>query len=234
MYAIRSYYVQTSKMAEAVNDNKTEIEAFIHALINELSVVTFVMILLIIGIAIWMSKYITSKIENLLIGTQKFANNELDYKIKITSNDEIGNLEKSFNTMTSQIKDLITSQNIALEKAKKADEAKSTFLANISHEIRTPLNAIIGFSEVLSNSNELDTKSLKYANIIQTSANSLLSIINDILDISKIENGNFEIKKEPMNLKVIVEEVTELFSKKAYEKSISLILNLEENSYNFV
>jgi signal transduction histidine kinase/CheY-like chemotaxis protein/HPt (histidine-containing phosphotransfer) domain-containing protein len=221
--------VQTSKMAEAVNDNKTEIEAFIHALINELSVVTFVMILLIIGIAIWMSKYITSKIENLLIGTQKFANNELDYKIKITSNDEIGNLEKSFNTMTSQIKDLITSQNIALEKAKKADEAKSTFLANISHEIRTPLNAIIGFSEVLSNSNELDTKSLKYAGIIQTSANSLLSIINDILDISKIENGNFEIKKEPMNLKIITEEVTELFSKKAYEKSISLILNLEGN-----
>ncbi len=220
--------VQTSKMAEAVNDNKTEIELFINALINELSVVTFVMILLIIGIAIWMSKYITSKIENLLIGTQKFANNELDYKIKITSNDEIGNLEKSFNTMTSQIKELITSQHKALEKAKKADEAKSTFLANISHEIRTPLNAIIGFSEVLSNSNELDTKNLKYANIIQTSANSLLSIINDILDISKIENGNFEIKKEPMNLKLISEEVAELFSKKANEKSITLVLNFEQ------
>jgi len=226
--------VQTNKMKEAVNDNKFEIEAFIHALINELSVVTLVMILLIIGIAIAMSNYITSKIQRLLIGTQKFSNNELDYQIEVTSNDEIGNLEKSFNTMASQIKESIKKQDEALSKAKKADEAKSTFLANISHEIRTPLNAIIGFSEVLSNSSQLDKSNLKYANIIKTSANSLLSIINDILDISKIENGNFEVSLKPVDIKVLGEETIELFSKKSHEKSQKLIFNFDYNTPNMI
>ena len=64
----------------------------------------------------------------------------------------------------------------------------------MSHEIRTPLNAIIGFSTLLSNAKELDTKNQKHAKIINSSAESLLSIINDILDVSKIESGNFYIK----------------------------------------
>ena len=71
-------------------------------------------------------------------------------------------------------------------KAKKADEAKSAFLANMSHEIRTPLNAIIGFSTLLSKSKELDNKNQKQADVINSSAVSLLTIINDILDVSKI------------------------------------------------
>ncbi|RXK11450.1 two-component sensor histidine kinase, partial [Halarcobacter mediterraneus] len=146
---------QTKNMKKVVDENKFEITLFIKSLINELTIVTFIMILLIIAIAIWISRYITSKIENLLIGTKKFANNELDYRIEVSSNDEIGKLENSFNTMAEQIKSLIFSQMKSLEKAQRADEAKSIFLANMSHEIRTPLNAIIGFSELLSKNKEL-------------------------------------------------------------------------------
>ncbi|RXK08841.1 two-component sensor histidine kinase, partial [Halarcobacter bivalviorum] len=146
---------QTENMKEVVDENKAEVATFIHALINELSIVTLVMIILIIIIAMLISKYITLKIEKILEGTKRFANNELDYRIEVSSHDEIGKLETSFNSMATQIKSLISSQMKALEKAQKADEAKSTFLANMSHEIRTPLNAIIGFSEILSNSKEL-------------------------------------------------------------------------------
>lgn len=112
-------------------------------------------------------------------------------------------------------------------KAQRADTAKSTFLANMSHEVRTPLNAIIGFSDILSKSKSLDTQSSKQANIIQSSATSLLSIINDILDISKIESGNFDLSIEESDLYYINEHVVELFSKKAMEKHIKLVFNID-------
>ncbi len=112
--------------------------------------------------------------------------------------------------------------------AEHADRSKSTFLANMSHEIRTPLNAIIGFSNLLSASAELSTQNSKYANIVESSANSLLGIINDILDISKIESGNFDITLEECNLFNMSEHVIDLFSSKAAQKNIKLIFNIDE------
>lgn len=114
-------------------------------------------------------------------------------------------------------------------KAQKADESKSIFLANMSHEIRTPLNAIIGFSDVLSNSKELNPQNIKQADIINTSANSLLEIINDILDVSKIESGNFSISLDKTDLYSLCEHIIELFSNKALEKNIKLICNIDTN-----
>ena len=254
---------QTEQMDLMLEENTLEIEELINTLINELSFITLLMLVLIIAIAIWMSNYISGKIERLLIGTEKFAKNDLDYRIEVESNDEIGNLEKSFNNMASKVKNLINEQkelnehleekvnektielidiNHGLEeqieertkylketliKAQKADEAKSSFLANISHEIRTPLNAIIGFSELISNRDDLNIQGKKQATIIQTSAKSLLSIINDILDISKIESGNFELSIYETDIYLISEDVVELFSKRANDKHLKLIFNLD-------
>ena len=130
------------------------------------------------------------------------------------------NLENQVNERTDSLKK-------ALEKVQKADNAKSTFLANVSHEIRTPLNAIIGFSERLANNEDLFNENKKQAEIINTSANSLLSIINDILDISKIESGTFEINLEKTNIHLICEHVIELFSKNASQKNIDLVFNID-------
>jgi signal transduction histidine kinase/DNA-binding response OmpR family regulator len=114
-----------------------------------------------------------------------------------------------------------SAKQLALE-AEQANIAKSQFLANMSHDIRTPLNAIIGFSDLLCYA-QLPTEEQEHANIISRSAKSLLDIINDILDISKVESGKFEIISEPFNIRESLEQMVELFSVKAKEKQVRFI-----------
>jgi len=116
----------------------------------------------------------------------------------------------------------ITEQIEAIKKAKKAEQTKSLFLANMSHEIRTPLNAIIGFTSILKRS-KLEKKESNYIDIIDTSAGNLLGIVNDILDISKMENGNLVCEKIEFNPFREFNAVIDLFIAKADEKNINLI-----------
>lgn len=124
----------------------------------------------------------------------------------------------------SAIEQKITSDNLkmAKEAAETANKAKSEFLANMSHEIRTPLTSVIGFSELLLNSSN-DSKQKKFLNTILTSSNSLLALINDILDLSKIEAGKFELQIRPVNLRKLLFEVSQIFSQKTEDKNIKLI-----------
>lgn len=118
-----------------------------------------------------------------------------------------------------------SAKQLALE-AEQANIAKSRFLANMSHDIRTPLNAIIGFSDLLCYA-QLPIKEQEHANIVSRSAKSLLDIINDILDISKVESGKFEIISEPFNIRESLEQMVELFSVKAKEKQVRFIYNTD-------
>lgn len=114
----------------------------------------------------------------------------------------------------------------SLQKAREVEAVKSSFLANMSHEIRTPLNGILGFAKLLENSN-LPDKESSYVNIINNSAKSLLGIINDILDISKIESGKFELEKAPFDPFKELEITVELFVARANEKSIEILFFID-------
>ena len=114
----------------------------------------------------------------------------------------------------------------AKEAAETANRAKSEFLANMSHEIRTPLNAVIGFSDLLTSVVD-DPKQKSYIKSIQTSGESLLRLINDILDLSKIEAGRLELKYSPTNLRTLINEVERIFAQQTSQKDLQLITNVE-------
>ena len=109
----------------------------------------------------------------------------------------------------------------ARKNAEDMAQAKSDFLANMSHEIRTPMNGVLGMLELLSHI-DLDDKSKGYVDIAHGSANMLLNVINDILDISKIESGKLHIEHIDFDLRKAIEDTTELLSKLAYQKNIEL------------
>ncbi len=110
--------------------------------------------------------------------------------------------------------------------AEQANRAKSDFLANMSHEIRTPMNAILGFSELLDE--QISEPRLKaFVKTIRGAGNNLLALINDILDLSKIEAGQFDIQKAPCNLTNLLNEVSQIFALRAQEKNLNLQVQID-------
>lgn len=109
------------------------------------------------------------------------------------------------------------------EEAESANQAKSEFLANMSHEIRTPMNAILGFTEILKRGYvKNETDSLRYLNIINNSGKNLLDLINDILDLSKVESGKIELEKSRVEPDRMIGEVLQMLGMKAQEKGVDL------------
>ncbi len=116
---------------------------------------------------------------------------------------------------------------IALQKAKiraeVASQAKSTFLANMSHELRTPLNGILGYAQILKQDKALTEKQLEGVDIIQRSGDYLLTLINDILDLSKIEANRVELYPTDFRLSEFLQGIVELFQMRAEQKGITFI-----------
>ncbi|MEZ7497717.1 PAS domain S-box protein [Flavobacterium sp. Arc3] len=145
----------------------------------------------------------------------------------LNHSDEITEIVISFIDITERKlmeRELLKSK----EQSETANKAKTDFLANMSHEIRTPLNGIIGFTHLLMKS-KMEKNQSEYMATINESAASLMQIVNDVLDFSKIESGKLELHMEQVNLYQLTRQVIDLFSHQAKQKNVDLVLNLNEN-----
>lgn len=115
----------------------------------------------------------------------------------------------------------------ARQEAENAYQAKSSFLANVSHEIRTPMNSVIGFTELLLGI-EKEPKKLSYISAIDSSSKSLLALINDILDLSRVQAGKLDLIYEPVSLRSIINEIEHIFSLQIVKKKILFIKTIDE------
>ncbi len=156
-------------------------------------------------------------------------NNATDYRYSSFTysavEDEAGNIVVITFIQRDITEDIIYQQNLitAKNKAEEADKLKSTFLANMSHEIRTPLNAIVGFSELLTETDDAKEK-FEYKQLIETNSEILLKLIGDILDLSKIEVGSIDINRQKLNLCQLCDELYRSFQQRIKNPKVTLKL----------
>ncbi|MBI5048440.1 MAG: response regulator [Deltaproteobacteria bacterium] len=206
---------------------------------------------IIVSVSLWsmLTRSIVKPIEILEGSARRIASGNLKERVAITSNDEIGALAAEFNSMVEHLEyyyatlekkveertRIIKNANDELFRKKqemeilneelvKANKMKSQFLANISHELRTPLNSIMGFSDLLLEKafGELNEKQVQYVNYIHTSGRHLLHLINNILDLSKIEAGRLELEAEEFHLSDVIDEVVGIIRPMAHKKGITI------------
>ncbi|MBF0417832.1 MAG: response regulator, partial [Magnetococcales bacterium] len=187
-----------------------------------------------------LSSRFTHPITTLTQTANRICSGEDAIEIPIIGQDEILTLSLALERMLAQIR---TSQselqelNASLDKkveertaelelarkvAIEASQAKSNFLASMSHEIRTPMNAIIGLTELVMEGDQLPGTAREHLRIALHAARSLLRIINDILDYSKIEAGRMDLTREPFRLQPMLDHLLELFRSRLSEKGLSL------------
>jgi two-component system sensor histidine kinase BarA len=204
-------------------------------------------LILCLMLAIRMSRNISLPIQDMVDCVKAIGDGKIDARVHINSGDEFQTLAAGINAMAIAIQrtktehqqnieqathdiretlDNIEIQNIELNIARKealeVSRIKSEFLTNISHEIRTPLNGILGFTRILLK-DQSDQRKTDHLNTIEKSANGLLTIINDILDLSKIDAGKLVLENIDFNVREILEDVLTINAPEAHKKSLELV-----------
>ena len=220
-------YLPSLRWAMAVKIDTEEVFAPIRKQRNTVLIVGSITLLFVVVGALIVARSISKPIVSLTWVVRLISGGDLKQEVLVGTNDEIGELSRAFNKMTADLRQIyetieetvhvrtreLHQSNEALESARKdaeaANQAKSTFLANMSHELRTPLNAIIGYSEMLQE----EAEDLGYTDFtpdlqkINAADKHLLALINDILDLSKIEAGRMDLYLETFDLAGMIQDV---------------------------
>ena len=192
------------------------------------------LILAVSGVLLWLGAMISIRLNRnlsmILKGVSECADNDgKPNTIKIEGNDELAEFTETLNRVIER--NYLRNQELieAKEDAVSANKAKSAFLANMSHEIRTPLNGIIGMAEILSQS-KLSPNQQEVLGDIESSSHSLLVLLNDILDLSKIESGNLMLSPHNADLREAVYDSVSVILSKAISKDIELDVNIDSQT----
>ncbi len=172
--------------------------------------------------------------------TEEVSQGRMDVRAEVNTGDEFEELSRSFNRMLRHLMDTqVALQSANQDLDSKVDEQaqlnlklyemnqiKSEFLANMSHELRTPLNSIIGFSEILETATGLEDKQVRFASNIRNSGRLLLDLINDILDLAKLEAGKMKVNPSEFKLPLLISELCEMVTNLAETKNIQLTVDV--------
>lgn len=196
--------------------------------------VTVLVLLLIWPVSSYLQRTISRPVIRLADITRRFSvdRSTLVYAEK-TSNDEIGELVDASNDMMREIyhnerrlSRALTDAEAARERAEAANLAKSEFLANMSHEIRTPMNVMIGLTSILKDTHPLSDKQREFLSVLQLNADSLLTLINDLLDFAKLEDGNMEFEHTPFDMRGLVRELQDMHSAQIAQKRLRMLTDV--------
>ena len=208
------------------------------ASINAYIMLGLVLLSLIVSVllSLKVTKSIAVPLSELETAAGKIANGELDFQFEISqSNDEIAHLSQRLDetlqqlNQAQQLKLTAIKAQIEKEKAEASNRTKSNFLATMSHEIRTPMNAITGIAQIQLQKGNLSDEQTVALEKIYSSGNSLLGIINDILDMSKIETGRMELNPAEYDVPSLINDAVQLNIVRIGSKSIEFALDVDEN-----
>jgi hypothetical protein len=187
------------------------------------------MVIAVILIAIWMANLLSRRITDAVDGIHRFQEGDLDHRLAADGGDEMAELARSFNRMADAVQGSIQRLEEARLTAEQANRVKSEFLANMSHELRTPLNGIIGFAELLS----LELQNPEHracAETIHHSSQHLLAVLNDLLDLAKVEANRLTLAPKTFELGPLLEAVAKLHKVNAEAKGVTLVTELPSHA----